>query len=69
MTPHLLAGATALRQYQCELERAYETAVKNSQQFAEILLHGMLEDVGKMQHRLGRITDAAILEENAADEK
>jgi hypothetical protein len=65
---NLTLVAVKLCQFQEELKSAYDAAVKRNQQFAEILLHDMLEDTEKMQHRLGRIIDAAIIEENAKDE-
>jgi hypothetical protein len=65
---NLTLVAVKLCQFQQELKTAYDAAVKSHQQFAEILLHGMLEDTEKMQHRLGRIIDACIIQENCAEE-
>ena len=65
---NLTLVAVKLCQFQEELKSAYDSAVKSDQQFAEILLHDMLKDTEKMRHRLGRILDACVIEENAEDE-
>jgi hypothetical protein len=64
----LISVVDNLRNFDAALQSAYQTAVKRHEQYLEILLHGLIEDTEKLSRRLGRIIDASIIQENAADE-
>jgi len=64
----LISVADKLRHFDGQLRLTYKNAVNEHEQFLEILLHGVIEDTEKLQRRLGRIIDASIIQENAADE-
>jgi len=69
MKPYaLIAVADKLRNFDAALQSAHQISVKGHEQFLEILLHGLIEDAEKLSRRLGRIIDASIIQENAADE-
>ena len=64
----LISVADRLRHFDGLLRATHKNAANEHEQFLEILLHGLIEDTEKLQRRLGRIIDAAIIQENADDE-